>query len=327
MESGEFGRHKRAAIPSHRFPYEYSIPIVFSFGKMTSVPRLDSDSLHDAVSGKVAIVTGAARGIGLATAATLSKQGARVVLVDIMEDEVKQACATLGPDATYRRCDLSDWFQQVEVFNWVVQTLGRVDLVVCNAAINPEIALLQTSDEPKRQEMNTQVRYNYLADETEGPQLRAPSTRVIDINVHSVMFGMKLGIHHMKGHGGRIVIVGSAASYVPVASQPVYTASKHAVLGLMRSTAQTDEVAQSGISISLVAPWLTVTSMVEGLEAVQRPDTLKSRPEDVAAAVAYAAAAEKTNGKGYWVQGQTISEVEAAYGEVSQRLISPENRF
>lgn len=294
---------------------------------MTSICRLDTAALNGAVSGKVAIVTGAARGIGLAAATTLSQHGARVVLVDMLEDELKEASSALGPDTTYRRCDLSDWSQQTDLFDWVAETQGRIDLLVCNAAINPEITLLQTHDEEKRQKMNTQVGYNYLADEAEGSRLCAPSTRVIDLNVHSVMYGMKLGIHHMKRHGGRIVVVGSAASYVPVESQPLYTASKHAVVGLVRATARIDEVVQSGISISLVAPWLTVTKMVEGLEAVHHPGTLKSTPDDVAAAVAYAAAAEKTNGKSYWVQGQMISEVEERYGEVAQELISPANRF
>lgn len=294
---------------------------------MTSVTRLDPPALQGAVSGKVAIVTGAARGIGLAVASTLCQHGARVVLVDIMEDELKKACSGLGAHATYRRCDVSDWDQQRELFDSVAQSFGRIDLVVCNAAINPEISLLQTSDAEQRQEMNSQVRYNYLADETEGSRLRGPSTRVVDLNVNSVIFGMKLAIHHLKTRGGRIVVVGSAASYVPVASQPLYTASKHAVLGLVRSTAQIDEVVQAGISLSLVAPWLTVTSMVEGLDAVRHPGTLKSSPDDVAAAIVYAATGEQTHGKCYWVQGQMITEVEEAYGAVTQRLISPMNRF
>lgn len=294
---------------------------------MATVSPLDHHVLQEAVSGKVAIVTGAARGIGLATASLLSQNGARVVVVDVLEDELKKACSTLGPLATYRQCDLSDWNQQVQLFDWVLQTLGRIDLLVCNAAINPEIELLQVPEGEKRQEMASHVRYNYLADEKGGSQLRPPSTRLLEINVNAVIYGLKLGIHHMKKHGGRIVITGSAGAYVPVPSQPLYTASKHAVLGLMRSTSMIDEVIQSGISISLVAPWLTVTSMVEGLDAVSHPNTLKSSPDDVAAAIAYAAVAENTNGKGFWVQGQMISEVEGSYGEVSQRLISPLNRF
>jgi hypothetical protein len=71
-----------------------------------------------------------------------------------------------------------DRFQQVELFEDVVKTIGPIYLLVCNAAINPEIALLQTSDTQKHAQMNSQVRYNYLADERD--QLLIPVTDVAD---------------------------------------------------------------------------------------------------------------------------------------------------
>ena len=298
---------------------------------MTSVPRPDTKTVQHVVDSRVAIVTGAARGIGFATASLLAQNGARVVLVDLREDELREACAKIGLQSTYHVCDVSDWDQQVALFDQVKSTIGPIGLLVCNAAVNPEIALLQTSDLGQHAKMNSQVRYNYLADEpnkNDDFALQRPSTQLFDINVNSVIFGLKLGIHHMKqNNGGRIVVVGSAGSYVPIPSQPLYAASKHAVLGLVRSTAQMEEVVKAGISISWIAPWLTLTSMVEGLEATKQPDTLKSSPDDVAWAIMAAAAAESPNGKGYWVQGTNISEVEGAYWEVAGRLISPENRF
>jgi NAD(P)-dependent dehydrogenase (short-subunit alcohol dehydrogenase family) len=296
---------------------------------MTSIPRLSIEAVQGFVDKQVAMVTGAARGIGFATASLLAENGARVVLVDVREDDLKVACAKIGPQSTYEVCDLSDWEQQVNLFHRVSTTIGPINLLVCNAAVNPEIALLQVSDSTHHAQMNAQVRYNYLADEKsdQGNALKRPSTTLFDININSIVFGLKLGIYHMKPHGGRIVVVASAGAYVPIPSQPLYSASKHAVLGLVRSTALTEEVLRSGISISWVAPWLTLTSMVEGLEATTNPDTLKSSPEDVAWAILAAAGAEAPNGKGYWVQGAAISEVEGAYGEVAGRLISPENRF
>lgn len=300
---------------------------------MTTIPRPSSETISSLLENRVAIVTGAARGIGFAIASLLAQHGARVVLVDLHEDTLKTACATIGHGATYQTCDVSDWNQQVALFSHVTKTIGIIHLLVCNAAINPEIALLQTSEPEKQAQMASRVRYNYLADEldarneSEG-QLQRPSTQLLDVNVNSVIFGLKLGIHHMKAHaGGRIVVVGSAASYVPVSSQPLYTASKHAVLGLVRSTAQIKEVVEAGISISWIAPWLTLTPMVEGLQATTHPDTLKSSPEDAAWAIIVAATAEDSNGKGYWIQGQMISEVERAYGELAGALIAPENRF
>ncbi|KAJ5669945.1 uncharacterized protein N7477_005308 [Penicillium maclennaniae] len=298
---------------------------------MASTPRPSRDSLHSLVNDRVALVTGAARGIGFATAALLAQHDARVVLVDLHEEDLKKACEAIGKQATWQVCDVNNWDQQVALFDHVNKTLGPISLMVCNAAVNPEVALLQARDKEKQAQMKSSVRHNDLADERssiQGDTLERPSTDLIDINVNSVIFGLKLGIHHMKQHGGgRIVVTGSAASYVPVSSQPLYTASKHAVLGLCRATSQISEVIEAGISVSWVAPWLTLTSMVEGLEATTNPNTLKNSPEDVAWGIIAAAAAEKPNGKGYWVQGQTISEVEAAYDELAGRLILPENRF
>lgn len=299
---------------------------------MNSTPRPSPDTICDAVANRVAIVTGAARGIGFSTALLLAQHGARVILVDLHEVPLKDACAIIGPQATYHVCNVADWDEQLRLFSRVTNTIGHVHLLVCNAAINPEIALLQSADLENHAQMNCRVHHNYLADEldtnTEKNTLLRPSTNVLDVNINSVVFGLKLGIHHMKQQKrGRIVVVASAGSYVPIPSQPLYSASKHAVLGLARSTAQILEVIESGISISWVAPWLTLTSMVEGIEAISQPRILKSSPDDVAWAVITAAVAEDGNGKGYWIQGQGVNEVESVYKEVAGQLSAPENRF
>ncbi|KAJ5520432.1 hypothetical protein N7463_000885 [Penicillium fimorum] len=300
---------------------------------MTTIPRPTTDSLHKAVADKVAVVSGAARGIGFATAGLLARSGAKTVLVDLSEGILKQACSTIGLQTTYRVCDVSSWNQQAKMFQWVQEKYGSIDILVCNAAVNPEIAPQRVSDPERKVQMNEQVYYNYLADQrtsTEGnAPLEKPSTQLFDINVNSVVYGLKLGVHYMKKNGGRIVVTGSAGSYLPIPSQPLYAASKHAVLGLVRSTSCMPEVVASGVTISLVAPWLTLTSMVEGLKEATNPDTLKSSPEDVAWAIAFAAAGskEQSHGKGFWIQGSTITEVESSYWEVTERLMSPENRF
>ncbi|KAJ5701010.1 hypothetical protein N7493_012056 [Penicillium malachiteum] len=299
---------------------------------MTSIPRPSEKNVRELVEGHVAIVTGAAQGIGFATASLLARHGAHVVLVDLRQTDLQRACEQIGLQSTYHVCDVSDWDQQVALFKRVTSTIGPISLLVCNAAVNPEISLVRQMSPEKRAEMNSQVKYNFLADELDNtedsePSLKRPSTEIFDINLNSVIFGLKLGIHYMKPNGGgRIVVTGSAVSYVSFPFHPLYTASKHAVLGLVRSAAQMEDVTRAGISVSWIAPWLTLTPMVEGIATTTQPDALKSSPEDTAWGILAAAAAESPNGKGYWVQGTDISEVEGAYSEVAGRLMR-ENAF
>ncbi|KAJ6008248.1 hypothetical protein N7540_012224 [Penicillium herquei] len=293
---------------------------------MTSIPRPSEKSVRDLVGSHVAIVTGAAQGIGFATASLLAKHGARVVLVDLRETDLQRACGQIGLRTTYHVCDVSDWGQQLALFKTVTSTIGPIRLLVCNAAVNPEVTRLQKMSSEKHAEMNNQVYYNFLADELEDtkdsePSLKRPSTQIFDVNLNSVIFGLKLGIHYMKRNGGgNIVVIGSAVSYVSQPFNTFYTASKHAVLGLVRSTAQKEDVVRAGISISWIAPWLTMTPMLEASAIRFQPGVLMSSPEDTAWGILAAAAAGNPNGKGYWVQGTNIREVEGAYSEVARRL-------
>lgn len=100
--------------------------LILSIPKMTSIPRPSQETVHNLVDGKVAIVTGAARGIGFATASRLAQNGAHVVLVDVRENDLKTACGKIGPRSTYKVCDVSDWNQQVELFDDVVKTIGPI---------------------------------------------------------------------------------------------------------------------------------------------------------------------------------------------------------
>ena len=85
---------------------------------MALVSRPDTSTLQKTVKGKVAIVTGAARGIGFATASLFANHGAQVILVDISGEALKNACSEIGFGSTYKTCDVSDWNDQEELFNW-----------------------------------------------------------------------------------------------------------------------------------------------------------------------------------------------------------------
>lgn len=167
---------------------------------------------------------------------------------------------------------------------------GSIDVVVCNAGIDPEIIFSSDPNDEMAREARNQVRFNYLADEVEPDtkgDLKCPPNTVMDVNLTGVMYGIKLSVHYMrKAGGGRIVVIGSAASYIPVPEQSIYCASKHAVLGLVRATSQRSECKENNIAISMVAPWLTATPLTSKLDNNLTRDVPVSSGANVSIAVA-----------------------------------------
>ncbi|OAL38505.1 hypothetical protein AYO20_02154 [Fonsecaea nubica] len=273
--------------------------------------------------GKVALVTGAASGIGLATARIFAQHGAKVIVVDLDAKKVQAVASSIGHGCDSYTCDVSSWEQQVALFDWVTRAYGPPEIVCLNAGIDPELATTESASGKER------VANNYLADEYDSsgsatqavkeirPLLKPPPKMVFDVNFYGVLYGVKLAVHHFGDRkGGRIIITGSAGSYIPVPYQDVYVASKHALMGLMRSTSRREELRQKNISISMVGPWFTRT----GLTANLPPDAFQgfeaSEPEDVALGIAYLATTEKDveiNGKCLWIRGKRCVEIEGAY--------------
>jgi NAD(P)-dependent dehydrogenase (short-subunit alcohol dehydrogenase family) len=216
--------------------------------------------------GKVALVTGAAAGMGLATANAFAEAGAAVVLADYKEDAVKVAA---GHKAIAIRCDVSDDAQVAAMVDCTVAEFGRLDAAFNNAGVMAHIAP--------------------TADST-----REDWDRVIGINLHGVWSCMKYELRQMQRHAsGAIVNNASVGALTGNPGIGSYIASKHGVVGLTRTAAL--EYAKHGIRVNAVNPGLIDTQIardvVSGNEqayaeaAKSVPIGRAGRPEEIASAV------------------------------------------
>ena len=163
------------------------------------------------VKDKVAIVTGAASGVGKADALLLAAEGARVVLTDINEDAGRELAREIGDAALFVRHDIAEEDDWKRVIAATVQRFGRLDALVNNAAICPVGSIEDTSLELWRKVMRT--------------------------NGDGYFLGCKHGVEAMKHSGGSIVVMSSVAALGGLAPMCAYSGSKGAVTALTRSVA------------------------------------------------------------------------------------------
>lgn len=216
------------------------------------------------IAGKVVVITGGARGIGLATAKTLQGLGARIAIGDIDETTVKQSGSDNDFDI-YDRLDVTDEGSFTQFLDRVERELGPIDVLINNAGIMPTGRLV---DEPD-----------------------ALTRRILDINVYGVILGSKLGTARMLARGsGHVINIASLAGESHIPGLATYNASKHAVLGFTDTLRE--EYRGSGVHFSSVLPTLTNTELGSG---VSTPKIMPpAEPEEIAAAVAGLIAAPKS---------------------------------
>lgn len=219
---------------------------------------------------RVAIVTGASRGIGRGIAKRLAKDGRHVVAVARNAEQLQSLEAEItaaGGSCEFRTCDLADGLAVQRMVEEVSEKHGRLDILVNNAGITKDGLLMRMSD--------------------------ADFDEVINVNLRSVFIACRAASRPMlRGKFGRVVNIGSVSGVAGNKGQANYASAKAGVIGLTKSIAK--ELGAKGITANVVAPGFVETYMT----AFLGPDDKKKVaehitvgrlgiPEDIAAAVAY----------------------------------------
>jgi 3-oxoacyl-[acyl-carrier protein] reductase len=238
------------------------------------------------LTGKIAIVTGASRGIGREVAVMLAAKGA-IVIVNYngsaaKAEEVVKEIEMLGGKAEAVQCNVSDYEKAEELLSYVIKQYGKVDILVNNAGITRDNLLMKMSEEDFDDVLNTNLKGAFNCIRHVARQM-------------------------LKQKGGRIINMSSVSGVLGNAGQANYCASKAGLIGLTKSVAR--ELASRGITVNAVAPGFIDTEMTQVLPEAVKVAAVEQIPmkhfgstKDIANTVAFLASEEA----GY-ITGQVIS--------------------
>lgn len=237
------------------------------------------------LEGKVAIVTGGARGIGKAISEKLASEGASLVLVDVMLDVAEKTANEFkasGISAFAVKADVSKMAEAEDAVKKAVEHFGKIDILVNNAGITKDTLLLRMTPEDW--------------------------SRVLDINLTGAFNFVKASIRYlMKAGNGKIVNISSVVGRMGNIGQANYSASKAGMIGLTKSVAK--EFASRNITCNAIAPGFIATEMTHKLsEAAMQtflnitPLKRPGSPEDVAKAVCFFCSSESD-----YITGQVLN--------------------
>lgn len=206
------------------------------------------------LAGKTAVITGGAGGIGQAAGVLFAQEGANVLLVDLHEEALQAAVTAIDNAAvSYVTADVTQPEQVEGYIRCAVERYGGLDVLVNNAAIEGQVKPIA----------------DYAIETFD---------HVMAVNVRGVWLGLKYAIRAMQPRGGSIIITSSVAGVKGSSGLSAYVASKHAVIGLMRTAAL--ECAPLGIRVNTVNPSPIETRMMRSIEGQLSPadvDAAKQR--------------------------------------------------
>jgi NAD(P)-dependent dehydrogenase (short-subunit alcohol dehydrogenase family) len=269
------------------------------------------------LQGKVALVTGAASGIGAETARTFVANGARVVVADFQEEAGRKVAAQLGDAARFARCDVTQEKDVAAAVDLAVSAFGQLDVVVNNAGIVGAIGPIATT-----------------------------SAEAWDASIAVLLRGVFLGMKHaarvmVPRKSGVILSLASTAGVVGGLGPHAYTAAKHGVVGLTKSVAS--ELAPYGIRVNAVAPGNTVTAMTASVITGDADDLTKTEqqiakgsalgiaglPSDIANALLYLASDEARYVTAHTLvvdAGQTSAIARTSFHDVTNEVVREAGR-
>ena len=208
------------------------------------------------LAGRVVAITGAARGIGRATADALVREGATVAIGDLDLEVAERTAGEIGPRAAAFALDVTDRASFERFLESVEDRFGAVDALINNAGI---------------------MLLGPFVDEDD-----ATARRMVDINVHGVMLGMKLALPRFVARGeGHLINIASAAGKAPYPGGATYCGTKHFVVGVSETVR--GELRGTGVDLSVVMPVVVDTELAAGLRTPHGIPRIQ--PEDVAAAI------------------------------------------
>jgi 3-oxoacyl-[acyl-carrier protein] reductase len=238
-----------------------------------------------AFDGKVAVVTGAARGIGQAIAKRLAQEGADVAICDLQAEWLAETAGIVqgfGRKALALAVDVGNSEAVNACIAEVVKVFGKVDIMVNNAGITKDTLLIRMSDEDWDSVLRVNLRGTFL-------------------------FSRAVAKHMMKQRSGAIVNIASISGIIGTAGQANYAASKAGVIALTKSTA--NELAARGVRANAIAPGFISSKMTDALSEEVRNQYLSRIPlgrfgtvDDIANAVVFLASEQSS-----YLTGQTLN--------------------